>query len=274
MEHVPPGYLPLPVRNTAGDHIHPIGLILHVQAGDHSPFGWFNNPSSQASSNLWAGKNGQREQYVDLDVRAWAQAAGNETYASIETEGQPGEPLTDAQLDSVAVAMAFGAREFGWPLRLANAPGQPGLGTHAMGGAAWGDHPGCPGSIRTGQRAEILRRAGLILNPPEDDMPTAADVWSQPPPAITPVVKQADQGHVAAATYNKIGDVQTRLTAIAAGLSHLAVGEHQAAASVLAAAAAAVPLDEPSLAEQVAGLTDRTELLAVLKAVVDRLAGS
>src|SRR5262249_51057803 len=65
-----------PVTNTAGDPIRPIGLILHVQAGNNSPYGWFNNPASEASSTLWAGKDGQREQYVPMDVRAWAQGAG------------------------------------------------------------------------------------------------------------------------------------------------------------------------------------------------------
>ncbi|SBW18560.1 hypothetical protein FDG2_0719 [Candidatus Protofrankia californiensis] len=84
MTHIVPTFQCRPVRNTAGDTIRPIGLVLHVAQGNGSQFGWFNNPQSQASSNLWAGKAGQREQYVPSDVRAWAQGAGNSQYDSIE----------------------------------------------------------------------------------------------------------------------------------------------------------------------------------------------
>lgn len=219
-----------PVRNTRGDAIRPIGLCLHVQDGENSPFGWFNNPTSGVSSNLWAGTRGDREQYVPLDVRAWAQGAGNSLYASIETEGRPDAPLTDLQLDSVAAAYAHGARVFGWPLIATDSPGQPGLITHAAGGQAWGGHTGCPGVLRAAQRSDILTRARALLSPspPEVDVLAQEDVDRIAAAAasrvlaalqaqvfsVQPPIRQGGTGQVIGATYNKVGDLQGETTKI------------------------------------------------------------
>lgn len=160
----PPGFVLKPVSNrTVGGIGKTIGLVLHVQAGNGALSGWFNNPSASASSTWWAGKKGEREQYGDPDTdKFWAQAAGNPTYHSIETEGIPSEPLTDAQIETVAQAFAWGHLRYDWPLQLAEKPGDPGLGWHGMGGSAWGGHTGCPGDIRKAQRAQILARAKQI----------------------------------------------------------------------------------------------------------------
>ncbi|WP_239404630.1 N-acetylmuramoyl-L-alanine amidase [Frankia sp. Cj3] len=166
MSHLVPTFTYRPVCNTAGDAIRPMGLVLHVQEGNNSPYGWFNNPASQASSSLWAGKAGEREQYVPSDVRAWAQGAGNTVYCSIETEGYPAELLTDAQIETVAQAYADGVRTWGWALHVTDTPGMSGLITHSAGGAAWGNHPGCPGPVRAGQRQQIIDRAREILAAP------------------------------------------------------------------------------------------------------------
>ncbi|AEH08057.1 MULTISPECIES: peptidoglycan recognition protein family protein [Protofrankia] len=163
MAHIVQGFQYRPVRNTAGDTIRPIGLVLHVAQGNGSQFNWFNDPRSQVSSNLWAGKAGQREQYVPSDVRAWAQLAGNGTYNSIETEGFDTEALTPEQIESVAVAYADGVHAFGWALAVTDTPGQSGLITHGAGNLAWGNHPGCPGAIRAGQRQQIVVRAAQIV---------------------------------------------------------------------------------------------------------------
>jgi hypothetical protein len=165
--HIVPGFTFRPVRNTNGDEIHPIGLVLHVQQGNGSLFTWFDNPASQVSSTLWAGKSGQREQYVPSDVRAWAQAAGNATYDSIETEGFDTEPLTDAQIETVAQAYAEGVRTFGWALLVTHTPGSPGLIMHADGGVAWGNHPGCPGTLRAAAATQIIARATEIVRGPQ-----------------------------------------------------------------------------------------------------------
>jgi hypothetical protein len=143
------------------------GLVLHVQAGNNSPFGWFNNPASQASSDFWVGKDGTIEQYVNTGTDyAWAQAAGNPYYASVETEGQPGEPLTAAQVEGVAKIYAWGHKTFSWPLTVVDSTTAHGLTYHGVGGSAWGGHTGCPGDKRKAQRSAIIARAKQLVEPP------------------------------------------------------------------------------------------------------------
>lgn len=157
-----PGAHVRPVVNHSGPMSADLGLVLHVCEGDGSQFNWFNNPSAQASSHFWVGKDGTIEQYVPAGTKAWAQANGNADYHSVETEGFTNEPLTAAQIQSVARIFQWG----GWPRQLADVPGQQGLAWHGMGGASWGGHYGCPGDIRKNQRADILRAAGGNPGPP------------------------------------------------------------------------------------------------------------
>lgn len=142
------------------------GLVLHVQADNSSPYGYFNTSSSQASSDFWVSKTGYIEQYVETGVDyAWAQAAGNPYYASVETEGEPNESLTAAQILAVAKIYAWGHKEFDWPLVVVDSTTQHGFTYHGVGGNAWGGHFDCPGPIRRGQRATILAAAQKILTP-------------------------------------------------------------------------------------------------------------
>lgn len=272
-------FTPWPIAvNFGSGPIRPVGLILHVQAGNGGLYGWFSNPGAQVSAHLWAGKGGEREQYVDLEDIAWAQAGGNRLYVSIETEGIPSEPLNEPQLDSVAAAMAEGCRRWGWPLTLADSPGTPGLGWHGMGGAAYGGHPGCPGDIRRGQRTEILRRAAAILTPPPEDDVTpddisaiAAAVWKTGPPAISPTVRQPDQAHVAVSTYNKAGDIQARLARMETAMAHWSTGSNKAAAEVLARPLEpTVPAPDELLAA-VGAVTDRELLVRLMQVVAHQL---
>lgn len=136
-----------------------LGLVLHVQVGSHSCYPEFVNIANQASSTLWVAKTGDLEQYVDGDDVAWAEAAGNRTYDSVETEGLPTEPLTPAQITTLADVYRQGHDYYGWPYKLAESPGDMGFGWHGMGGAAWGGHVFCPGELRKAQRGEILARA-------------------------------------------------------------------------------------------------------------------
>lgn len=133
-----------------------LGLVLHVQEGNNSLAGWFDNPSSGASSTFWVSKNGTLEQYVDADICAWAQGSGNSTYQSVETEGYHDEPLTDTQIDTLAQLYTWGNQTYGWPDLLAETPGQVGFGWHGMGGDSWGGHTACPGDLRKPQRTDIL----------------------------------------------------------------------------------------------------------------------
>lgn len=164
-----PGAAARPVVNHGGPMARQLGLVVHVQQGDGSPFGWFNDPASQVSSHLWVGKDGTLEQYVDLADQAWAQVAGNPDYLSIETEGFDTEELTAEQVGGLSALIAWGHRTLGWPAVMVDHGGR-GITTHAHWPSgtpdpAWGGHP-CPGPLRAGQLANLVARLGPIPAPP------------------------------------------------------------------------------------------------------------
>lgn len=157
---------PLPYRAAAGVAFNspPIGWVLHVQAGNGSPYGYFSRLTSpdRVFSHAWVAKDGRGEQYTELSSKSWAQAGGNATYWSIESEGFPAEELTAAQISTLATWHRF----LGVPDILANHPGEHGIGTHSMGGAGWGSHA-CPGPTRAAQRVAIIEAAqGRPVHPP------------------------------------------------------------------------------------------------------------
>ena len=149
-----------------------LGPVEHVQVGNGDCYRQFNNPVNQASSTLWIPKSGQSVQYVDADLQAWTQSAGNDSYNGWEFEGFPNEPLTDNQILTGARHYADGHLHYGWPLVMAEVVGQAGFAWHGMGGAAWGNHPDCPGDIRRPQRAAMLYIASLVLQPSSQSTPT------------------------------------------------------------------------------------------------------
>lgn len=149
----------------------PLGWILHVVVGNGSPYGTFERAVSpnRRFSHLWVAKDGRIEQYQRLELESWAQAGGNGTYWSVETEGYPGEELTAQQLHSLAAWHVFcGASD-----TIADQVGQVGIGTHSMGGKAWGSHA-CPGIVRSAQRGEILRQAQILRGLAPASSPTSA----------------------------------------------------------------------------------------------------
>jgi N-acetylmuramoyl-L-alanine amidase len=134
-----------------------LGVVLHIMEGTlDGTDAWFHNPQAQASSHFGVGKDGRVYQWVDTSDRAWAQAAGNQSYLSVECEGYHGDLLTDPQVAAVAGIVAWS----GIPLVVIDHPGLAGLGWHGMGGYAWGGHFDCPGDPIIGQRAAILKMAG------------------------------------------------------------------------------------------------------------------
>lgn len=148
---------PLERNFVVGDRDAQRGLVLHVQEGEGSLYEYFNTPGIKASSHFWVSQSGETEQYVSVLDRAWAQVDGNGSWASVETSGFGTRTLTEAQVDAVSRIYAWGAGTHGWPASISDAPDQRGLGTHSMGGASWGGHE-CPGTLRAGQRTEIIRR--------------------------------------------------------------------------------------------------------------------
>jgi len=173
-----PGSTSRPVPSHGGSATSHMGLVLHITTNDFDPFGFFSNPANQASSNYWASALGLLEEYVEPDLRAWAQSSGNGSWVSVETSGREGTAMTDAQVQAVAELFAWGHQHYGWPLQLSDSPTTPGLGWHGMGGGDWGGHIYCPGVERKAQRPEILRRAALIVGgryapPPVGGAPAA-----------------------------------------------------------------------------------------------------
>src|SRR6185312_1247878 len=143
----------LPDRLTGGPMYTTQGLVLHVNAGNGDPAGWWEQPTTPtASSHFQLMKSGELIQYVGLDTVAWCQVAGSVGWHSIETEGFPDEPLTDAAVAKLAKLYAWGARACGWEMQLTDDPNGQGFGWHGMGGYAWGGHFGCPGDARKAQR--------------------------------------------------------------------------------------------------------------------------
>jgi hypothetical protein len=147
------------------------GCVLHVQVGNNSCYGEFSDPNNQASSTWWISKTGVIEQYVDSDDAAWTEAAGNFTWDSVETEGEPTESLTDAQVLSLARIYVWGVQTYGWPLQLTDDPNGRGFIWHGAGGLAWGGHFSCPGDLRKAQRAGALFIASLVLHPADQPPP-------------------------------------------------------------------------------------------------------
>jgi hypothetical protein len=139
------------------------GLVLHVQEGDNSLYGWFNNPAAQVSAHFWCSKAGALEQYLDPPRQtAWAQAAGNPNYVSVECEGFATEAMTPGQLATVARLLDWSASTFGFAVAGPVAHGSHGFTQHCnLNGTpdpAWGNHV-CPGPIRLAQEPTIVAAA-------------------------------------------------------------------------------------------------------------------
>jgi hypothetical protein len=153
------------------------GLILHIQEGTQAgSISWCKNPASKVSAHFFNAKNGQLVQLVSVTDAAWAEVNGNPHWISVENEGYSGDSLTDAQVQNCARLLARCHTDYSTPLQICDDP-QTGRGLtgHGLGGAAFGDHPDCPGTPVLNQRPQIIARAATILNPPtplEDDMPT------------------------------------------------------------------------------------------------------
>lgn len=177
--------LPPGVNHSGGVIRPPMGVIVHVIVGSlDAADGLFHRPSAQASAHFGVGKDGHIIQWVDTNDKAWTEAAGNPYWISIETEGFPDQPYTPAQIDAIARVIKWVYETHGgFPLNVTDSPAIRGIGTHSMGGAAWGGHE-CPGAIRAGQRPAIIQRvrdflAPVPAPPPHDPHPHPGPVVSR-----------------------------------------------------------------------------------------------
>lgn len=181
-----------PTKNQGPAMVEQRGLVVHIAEGYYEgTIAWQRNPSASVSSHfIVAGPldpkqsgdaDGKLAQMVDTATAAWTQRSGNGHWLSIECSGFTPNPLSPAQVESIAQIYARGVRELGWLLQLAKNPDGRGLGYHSMGtpangwhGPTWG-HEECPGPAIVAQLPAILDRAKQILQPPppiqeDDDM--------------------------------------------------------------------------------------------------------
>lgn len=172
---------PFPVVNGTPGGGSPVmmGVVMHTMVGNlSSADATFNNRSAQASAFFGIAQDGHVKQWgpVGKDWMAWAQEDGNPAWYSIEhaDDGDPDNPLTEAQITASAQLLECLSAFAGFPLQEANSPSERGYGVHYMGGAAWGGHT-CPDlpprHVRSAQRPAIIAlakeiRAGQVAPPP------------------------------------------------------------------------------------------------------------
>lgn len=280
-----------PVRNTSGSMVQPTrGLIPHVQVGNGSLFAWFDDPDSQASSHLWLSKAGEFEQYVPFDRKAWAQVGGNPFWISVECEGRDTEDYTPIQVQRLAELYAWGMREFRWPAAITDSPDGYGIGTHRMGGAAWGNHS-CPGNIRAGRRGDILAAAlGRPAVPPPNEQEDFVDAEARKQFAkeisekvradLNTDIRHAKSGgrNLADMRFGPAGEalgigvigvglLRDDLETVKGALAALAAGDARTAAAI----AAEQPLTVDRMLQAIGQATDQAALIAFLEAGATRL---
>lgn len=150
-------------NETVGGMVEVRGLVLHIQEGNETGSeSWFQNPAAQASSHFLNPKTGPLRQMVDTRDKAWAEAAGNAHWVSVEDEGYSGESLTQSQINNLVGLYSWLNQVYGIPFEATDDPNGNGLGWHGMGGAAWGGHYDCPGEPVKSQRETILNSAAGI----------------------------------------------------------------------------------------------------------------
>jgi hypothetical protein len=176
------------------------GVLMHTMVGSQAgTISWFNNPDANASAQFGVGFDGAIHQFGPIGQGwiAWHAGSANATWYGIEHEdgGDPSRPLTDAQLTASAQLTEMLTGYAGIPLQVTNSPSTGGLGTHSMGGSAWGGHA-CPGDVRAAQRGEVIRRAQGIRG--------GGGSAPQPPakPRLEEAVMQIGPGETAGMSWN------------------------------------------------------------------------
>jgi N-acetyl-anhydromuramyl-L-alanine amidase AmpD len=137
-------------------------FIVHVMQGTLAGTdAWFHNPNAGASSQFGVGNSGTVIQWVSCNQTAWHACNANGKSIGVETEGFTGTPFTDRQVVAIAKLLKWAHREYpDIKLWLNTNPSRgSGLSYHGLGGAAWCNHPACPGSPRVRQLPRILELA-------------------------------------------------------------------------------------------------------------------
>ena len=151
-----------------------MGLISHTMVGNLPGTDGLFTPGPRGNGNsahFGTAQDGTVIQWVPLGVMAEHAIAANGHWYAVENadDGNPNNPYTDEQLSRIAQILELTSRpEHGrFALQVTDSPDKEGLGTHNMGGAAWGGHT-CPDAgkhpnrTRSQARTEIVRRATII----------------------------------------------------------------------------------------------------------------
>lgn len=182
---------PFPTRNGSFGSGAMNGVVMHTMVGNlPGTISVFNNQAAQASATFGVDQTGHIHQFgpIGQGWYAWAQVAGNRSWYSIEhaDNGDPHNPLTDAQVTASAQILECLSAFAGFPLQVTNSVNGKGYGVHFMGGESWGGHtcPDVPGTtVRSSQRAEIVRLAQAI----REGGPAAPPIGS-----VGPLMRLAD----------------------------------------------------------------------------------
>lgn len=162
---------PFPTPNGMYGSGRMMGVVMHTMVGNlPGTIEEFNSPAAEASAHFGISQTGEVHQFGPIGKSwcAWAQMAGNLAWYSIEhaDDGNPANPLTDAQLVASAQIVECLSSFASFPLQISDSPEVKGYGMHRMGGAAWGGHscPQLPNGTgpRAGQRKDILAIAKEI----------------------------------------------------------------------------------------------------------------
>lgn len=161
------------------------GYLPHTMVGTISgTLSLFDREGFDASAHFCIDDDGQIVQMGPVGpnrFKAWAEAAGNPFWISAENSdgGNPDRPYTLGQLWANAQIAEVTSRPSvcNYPLQITNSTGGLGIGTHAMGGIAYGGHS-CPDEpprhVRSNQRGQIIDFARQLRGSGPNHKPTPA----------------------------------------------------------------------------------------------------
>jgi hypothetical protein len=160
---------PFPCANGSFGSGATMGVVMHTMAGNlPGTTELFNNPAREVSAHFGIAQDGEIWQYgpIGNGWEAWHAVAANKAWYGIEhaDNGNPENPLTQAQINASAQLFELLSLSAGFPLQVTNDVQVKGYATHVMGGVAWNPNGHtCPGpGPRASQRADIVKLAKRI----------------------------------------------------------------------------------------------------------------
>jgi N-acetyl-anhydromuramyl-L-alanine amidase AmpD len=128
---MPPRIISSPSPNHDGRRAQTLGCVLHSTRGGaptveqefQATLAWFADPRSQVSAHAVIAADGTLAQVVDPDLIAWHCRAKNASYLGVElVQPRLGDPITDAQYQTLAWWLMQMAKRYGFPLTAETLP--------------------------------------------------------------------------------------------------------------------------------------------------------